>query len=208
MTQAALPPLYCLCRSRIEQLRLLSKLEQSGLLSQLEKSGVTLSKLEQSGLLSTAGEGRVRAGPRPSRAMPRLVCLFKSGGKPARPPGRGTCWRPVAGSPIGLSQAQLGGVRRKRPHSCPAACLSLPPPARTPAAEKFGLLGLVADRSVPGTLYTLAVLLLAAGPAAVYFTPDDSGALGERGTRGSDPPGAVLLMPASSAHSHSCFLPR
>ncbi|KAL4423264.1 hypothetical protein ABPG77_004533 [Micractinium sp. CCAP 211/92] len=44
-------------------------------------------------------------------------------------------------------------------------------------AEKFGLLGLVADRSVPSTLYALAALLLAAGPAAVYFTPDDSGAL-------------------------------
>lgn len=53
-------------------------------------------------------------------------------------------------------------------------------PSCPPAAEKFGLLGLVADRSVPGTLYTLAALLLAAGPAAVYFTPDDSGALGEQ----------------------------
>ncbi len=50
-------------RSRIEQLRLLSKLEQSGLLSVLEKQGVTLSKLEQSGwvqghvLVSVAASG-------------------------------------------------------------------------------------------------------------------------------------------------------
>lgn len=42
------------------------------------------------------------------------------------------------------------------------------------AAEKFGVVGLVADRKVPGTLYTLAAALLAAGPAAVYFLPDDS----------------------------------
>ena len=41
-------------RSRIQQLKLLSKLEQSGLLSLAEKNGVTLSKLEQSGLLSAA----------------------------------------------------------------------------------------------------------------------------------------------------------
>ena len=48
------PPRPPACRSRIEQLRLLSKLEQSGLLSQLERSGVTLSALEKSGALSAA----------------------------------------------------------------------------------------------------------------------------------------------------------
>lgn len=29
-------------------------------------------------------------------------------------------------------------------------------------------------RNTPGALYTLATLLLAAGPALVYFTPDDN----------------------------------
>jgi hypothetical protein len=44
-------------------------------------------------------------------------------------------------------------------------------------AEKLGLISLLADRNFPGTLYALAFALLAAGPAAVYFLPDDSGAL-------------------------------
>ena len=91
----------CPCRSRIQQLKLLSKLEQSGLLSLLERQGLTLSKLEQSGALS--------------------------------------------------------------------------------AAERLGVVSLLGDRNFPGTLYTLAAALLAAGPAAVYFLPDDSTGLGERG---------------------------
>ncbi|PSC70276.1 hypothetical protein C2E20_6343 [Micractinium conductrix] len=41
-------------------------------------------------------------------------------------------------------------------------------------AENLGVLPLLGDRNVPGTLYTLAAALLAAGPAAVYFLPDDS----------------------------------
>ncbi len=32
-------------------------------------------------------------------------------------------------------------------------------------------------RNTPGALYTLAALLLAAGPAIVYFTPDDTSLL-------------------------------
>ena len=41
-------------------------------------------------------------------------------------------------------------------------------------AEKFGLLSAAADRNTPSALFTLASALLAAGPAVVYFVPDDS----------------------------------
>lgn len=44
-------------------------------------------------------------------------------------------------------------------------------------AEKLGLISAAADRNTPGALFGLATLLLAAGPALVYLTPDDSGAL-------------------------------
>ena len=44
-------------------------------------------------------------------------------------------------------------------------------------AEKFGLISAAADRNTPGALFTLSTLLLAAGPALVYFTPDDNPAL-------------------------------
>lgn len=44
-------------------------------------------------------------------------------------------------------------------------------------AEKFGLISAAADRNTPSALYTLATALLAAGPALVFVTPDDSGAL-------------------------------
>ena len=44
--------------------------------------------------------------------------------------------------------------------------------------QNLGVLPLLGDRNVPGTLYTLAAALLAAGPAAVYFLPDDSTGLG------------------------------
>mmetsp|Transcript_8224 Transcript_8224/g.23625 ORF Transcript_8224/g.23625 Transcript_8224/m.23625 type:complete len:195 (+) Transcript_8224:140-724(+) len=43
--------------------------------------------------------------------------------------------------------------------------------------EKFGVLSLASDRNAPGALNTLALALFAAGPAAVYFIPDDSTAL-------------------------------
>jgi hypothetical protein len=36
---------------------------------------------------------------------------------------------------------------------------------------------LLSCRNTPGALFTLATVLLAAGPALVYFTPDDSTAL-------------------------------
>jgi hypothetical protein len=49
------------------------------------------------------------------------------------------------------------------------------------AAERLGVVSLLGDRNFPGTLYTLAAALLAAGPAAVYFLPDDSTGLGEQG---------------------------
>jgi len=41
-------------------------------------------------------------------------------------------------------------------------------------AEKYGLLSAAADRQTPSALFTLATALLAAGPAVVYFVPDDS----------------------------------
>ena len=44
-------------------------------------------------------------------------------------------------------------------------------------AEKLGLISAAADRNTPSALYTLATALLVAGPALVYVTPDDSGAL-------------------------------
>ncbi|GAB4823554.1 hypothetical protein N2152v2_010600 [Parachlorella kessleri] len=44
-------------------------------------------------------------------------------------------------------------------------------------AESLGLISAAADRNTPGALYTLAALLLAAGPAIVYFTPDDTSLL-------------------------------
>ncbi len=44
-------------------------------------------------------------------------------------------------------------------------------------AEKFGLISAAADRNTPGALFTLSTALLAAGPALVYFTPDDNPAL-------------------------------
>lgn len=44
-------------------------------------------------------------------------------------------------------------------------------------AESLGLISAAADPSTPGALFTLASLLLAAGPALVFFTPDESGAL-------------------------------
>jgi hypothetical protein len=44
-------------------------------------------------------------------------------------------------------------------------------------AEKFGLISAAADRNTPGALFTLSTVLLAAGPALVYFTPDDNPAL-------------------------------
>lgn len=44
-------------------------------------------------------------------------------------------------------------------------------------AENLGLISAAADPSTPGALYGLSTLLLAAGPALVYFTPDDSSAL-------------------------------
>lgn len=44
-------------------------------------------------------------------------------------------------------------------------------------AEKLGLISAAADRNTPGALYTLATALLAAGPALVYFVPDDNTAL-------------------------------
>mmetsp|Transcript_33433 Transcript_33433/g.85428 ORF Transcript_33433/g.85428 Transcript_33433/m.85428 type:complete len:226 (-) Transcript_33433:80-757(-) len=44
-------------------------------------------------------------------------------------------------------------------------------------AEKFGLLSIATDTNVPGALTALALVLFAAGPAAVYFLPDDSASL-------------------------------
>lgn len=44
-------------------------------------------------------------------------------------------------------------------------------------AESLGLISAAADRSTPGALYGLATALLVAGPALVYFVPDDSTAL-------------------------------
>lgn len=44
-------------------------------------------------------------------------------------------------------------------------------------AESLGLISAAADRNTPGALYALAATLLAAGPAVVYFTPDDSATL-------------------------------
>lgn len=44
-------------------------------------------------------------------------------------------------------------------------------------AEKFGLISAASDRNTPGALFTLATLLLAAGPALVYFVPDTDPAL-------------------------------
>lgn len=44
-------------------------------------------------------------------------------------------------------------------------------------AESLGLISAAADPSTPGALYTLATLLLAAGPTLVFFTPDEAGAL-------------------------------
>lgn len=44
-------------------------------------------------------------------------------------------------------------------------------------AENLGLISAAADRNTPSALYTLSTLLFAAGPALVYFTPDDSSAL-------------------------------
>ncbi|KAL4858166.1 hypothetical protein ACK3TF_001659 [Chlorella vulgaris] len=41
-------------------------------------------------------------------------------------------------------------------------------------AEGLGVVSLLGDRNFPGTLYALATALLVAGPAAVYFLPDDS----------------------------------
>ncbi|CAI6001099.1 unnamed protein product [Closterium sp. NIES-64] len=41
-------------------------------------------------------------------------------------------------------------------------------------AEEFGILSAATDRSTPGTLQAIAFLLLLAGPAFVYFVPDDS----------------------------------
>ncbi|EFN55748.1 hypothetical protein CHLNCDRAFT_134090 [Chlorella variabilis] len=45
------------------------------------------------------------------------------------------------------------------------------------AAESLGVVSLLGDRNFPGTLYALATALLVAGPASVYFLPDDSTAL-------------------------------
>lgn len=44
-------------------------------------------------------------------------------------------------------------------------------------AENLGLISAAADRNTPGALYTLATALLIAGPALVYFIPDDSAPL-------------------------------
>jgi len=44
-------------------------------------------------------------------------------------------------------------------------------------AEKYGLVSAAADRSTPSALFTLATVLLAAGPALVYFVPDSNPAL-------------------------------
>jgi len=44
-------------------------------------------------------------------------------------------------------------------------------------AEKFGFVSAAADRNSPGALFILSSVLLAAGPALVYFTPDDNPAL-------------------------------
>ena len=68
------------------------------------------------------------------------------------------------------------------------------------AAERLGVVSLLGDRNFPGTLYTLAAALLAAGPAAVYFLPDDSTGLGEQ-RLGSQAPAAGLRGAAAGACS-------
>lgn len=45
------------------------------------------------------------------------------------------------------------------------------------AAENLGLVSAAADRNTPSALFTLSSALLLAGPAIVYFVPDDSAAL-------------------------------
>eukprot|EP00271_Cylindrocystis_brebissonii_P014180 TRINITY_DN35444_c0_g1_i1.p1 TRINITY_DN35444_c0_g1~~TRINITY_DN35444_c0_g1_i1.p1 ORF type:complete len:225 (-),score=51.05 TRINITY_DN35444_c0_g1_i1:552-1163(-) len=44
-------------------------------------------------------------------------------------------------------------------------------------AEEFGILSAATNPKTPGTLLTLALAFLAAGPAAVYFLPEDNVAL-------------------------------
>ncbi|GAQ87897.1 hypothetical protein KFL_003860030 [Klebsormidium nitens] len=44
-------------------------------------------------------------------------------------------------------------------------------------AEDLGLLGAVTDRKLPGTLLLASLVVLAAGPAIVYFGPEDSSAI-------------------------------
>jgi hypothetical protein len=44
-------------------------------------------------------------------------------------------------------------------------------------AEELGVLGAVTDRKLPGTLLLASLVVLAAGPALVYFGPEDSGAI-------------------------------